>query len=201
MKFLFFRVLMVFLLASPVAAQETIFGPAPRTPFSAPERMFSVQLPSNWEPKYFPDQPDFVEFRVEGPGTAWLQVRRLPVPESARARQLLARAVEKRLSKLPHFAETSRRDVNFNGLMGASVLGTFWYQGNAQYPRAVEEVYLVVGREAFEFHFECFAPLAGQLSADLNRVYASFVPHPAPAPPGVGPSEDTDEDPLDKIPF
>jgi hypothetical protein len=106
-----------------------------------------------------------------------------------------------RLSNLPHCTEMSRRDVNFNGLTGASVLGTFWYQGNAEYPRAIEEVYLVVGREAFEFHFECFAPLSGQLSAELNRVYASFVPHPPTPAPSAAPGEDSDEDPLDKIPF
>src|SRR6185437_16623223 len=91
-------------------------GQAPPTQnFSAPDRTFSLNVPMNWVPKTFPDQPDFVEFRIDGPGDAWLQVRRLKVPNGARPRQVLARAVEYRLKKLPHYTELRRRDINMGG--------------------------------------------------------------------------------------
>jgi hypothetical protein len=173
-----------------------------QAPYMAPHRLFSIRLPSNWSPRTFADRPDLVEFRlIDSPITALLQVKRSAVMEGARARQLLLRAVELRLKKLPHFTETSRRDVNLGGVQGAAVTGVFWYQGNAQYPRALEEVFLVLGQDAYELHFECFAPLSGQMAGELNRLYQSFIPRPAmpsdtPQTPG-----DDEEDPLDNIPF
>jgi hypothetical protein len=198
------KIVLFFALWAPGAAaadSAPLFGPPPSPPYIAPGRLFSVTLPPGWTPKTFADKPDLVELRITGrPGNAWLQVQRLPVAEGARARQLLVRAVDARLKKLPHFTEVQRRDVDFNGLKGAGLVGTFWYQGNAQYPRAFEEIYLVLGNEAFELHFECFEPLSQSLAYDLNRVYSSFVPRPPVSTPQVNPGDD-DEDPLDKIPF
>lgn len=181
--------------AGPAAAQE-LMAP-PRAPYLAPGRLFTIDLPNGWEPVTTAKEPDLVELRLND-GAAWLQIRRLSVPIGARPRQLLARAIESRLSHLSHFEELQRRDLAINGLKSASILGTFWYQGNAQYPRAFEEIYVIAGKDAFEFHFECFAPLAGDLANDVNKVYASFVPRP----PGFGALPMAPpEDPIDKIPF
>ena len=195
------QLLTISLLLCPqgLMAQEGLFGPKTSGPYVAPGRLFSAQLPPGWVPKVFADRLDFIEFRLlHQPGTAWLQVQRTSVFEGSRARQLLVRAVESRLKKLPHFTELQRRDVVVNGIKGASLLGTYWYQGNAQFPRAIEEVYLVLGKDAFELHFECFEPLTSAVADELNKVYESFVPRPAA---GSTMPDDDEEDPLDKIPF
>lgn len=199
-----FRIVLIYLAVAPQsgAAQEMFspLGRPPPPPYVAPNRLFSVLLPPGWGTRVFADRPDFVELRmVDRPGTAWLQIQRTAVAEGAQARQLLVRAVEGRLQKLPHFVELQRRDINFNGRKGASVLGTYWYQGNAQYPRTVEEVYIVAGHDAYELHFECFEPLSAAMAGELNLIYGSFVPRPALEKPPVAPEES--EDPLDKIPF
>lgn len=195
-------------LSSPAAlganADYQMFGaPPPKLPFTAPDRSFAVQLPPTWQAREVKVGAKAVQFRIFGAGDAWMMVRQIPIPEGAKPRQLLARAKEERLNKLPHFVEEGRRDVTFNGVPGAAIIGSFWYQGNAQYPRAVQEVFLIVGQQAFEFHLECFEPLAGQLAVEANQVYNSFVPHPANEPPKSGgePADDDDDNPLDKIPF
>ncbi len=190
--------------ASAVADPSVIFGDKQQQktpPYMAPHRMFSVRLPPGWEPRTVAERPDFVELRMlNSPGTAWLQVQRIPVSEGARAKQLLLRALELRLKKLPHFAETGRRDIIINGIKGASLTGSFWYQGNAEYPRAIEEIYIVIGKEAFELHFECFEPLSGQMAGELDKLYQTFVPRP-PQQSAVPMPEEEEEDPLDNIPF
>ena len=198
----------VSLLAAPAWAGEKLFfqglgAAAPRAPaYVQPGRLFSLNVPDNWQARTFADRPDFVEFRiVGGPGTAWLQVQRQNIAEGARARQLLLRALEGRLKKLPHFRENGRRDVTLNGIKGASVTGDYWYQGNAEYPRAIEEIFLVIGKDAFELHFECFEPISGVVAQELDRVYNSFVARPAATPGPGAPVEDDQEDPLDNIPF
>ena len=193
------------LAVAPIAhAQQEIFAPlnsSPPAPYIAPNRLFSLVVPPGWITRTFPDKPDFVEVRMaDRPGTAWLQIQRSYVNEGAKPRQMMARAVELRLKKMPHFRELLRRDVEINGIKAASVLGTYWFQGNAQYPRAVEEVYVVLGHDAYELHFECFEPYSQQLAAELDRLYASFVPRPSTQVPVPAEQEDQDEI-LDKIPF
>lgn len=193
------------LLPQPAWAQAQIFGTAPKAaPYVAPHRLFQVQVPPDWEPKIFADNRDLVEFRIiRRQGSALFQVKREPVSEGAQSRQLLARAVERRLSKLPHYSELRRSEVVLNGIKGTSVLATFWYQGNAQYPRTLEEIFLVLGKEAYTLHFECFQPMSGLIANELNLVYQSFVPRP----PGEGTlpapndNDDSDEINLDNIPF
>ena len=195
------------LLPRPSGAQSnSMFGMAPKPPpYVAPHRLFQAQIPASWgEAKTFPDNRDLVEFRIMRPqGSALFQVKREPVGEGAQARQLLARAVEHRVSKLPHFIEIRRSELMIGGVRGASVLGTFWYQGNAQYPRTLEEIYLVLGKEAFTLHFECFQPLSGLIANELNSVYQSFTPRPAGEGAVPAPTDDDDENTinLDNIPF
>jgi hypothetical protein len=201
LPFLFLSLHFALWPAAAAAQQGSLFGQAPpAAPYRAPDGSFGIKLPAAWVPKSWSRERAMAVFQIQTMGDAWLQVIRVPIVDGAQARQLAARGKEFRLSKLPHFTEVGRRDVVFNGVVGASIFGTYWYQGNAQYPRAVEEVYLVVGHEAFEFHFECFEPIAGQLAADVNRVYQSFVPHPPITAPKAE-TPDSDADYFDKIPF
>jgi hypothetical protein len=58
------------------------------------------------------------------------------------------------------------------------VSGTYYYQGNAQYPRAIEELFVVHGAEAFTFHFECYAGLTSHLGPAVESIYKSFAIRP-----------------------
>ena len=148
-------------------------------PFVAPGRLFSVQIPGHWGVALHDNDPYTIDFRLPSNfGGALLQIRRIVVPPRARPRQLLLNALDLRLRKLPNFKEHNRRNVQIAGRKGSALLGTYTYQGNIQYPRALEEVYLVAGEEAFIFHFECFEPEAARFATDLNRFYQSFVPRP-----------------------
>ena len=146
----------------------------------SPDGAFAAQVPPSWQPRAFL-AAQVVEFHL--PQGAWFQVRRVPVAPGTAPMQLLLRAREMRLAKLPHFQENGRGELSLGGAPAASVLGNFWYQGNAEYPRAVEEVFVVVGNEAFEMHFECFGPAMAALRPDVLHFYGTFVAHPAAAPP------------------
>ncbi len=173
-----------------LAQYETdILAPPPK-PFVAPGRLFSVQLPAAWEIILTKD-PYTIQFAPETEGDAILWIRRIVVPAGAHPRQIRLQALEQRLRKMPSWKMVNQRDVRVAGKPGAAVIGTFAHQGNVQYPRALEEVYLVAGSEAFIFHFECFEPFAAAYAVELNKLYASFVPRPPgeitpPAPENAG---------------
>jgi len=155
-----------------------LFQPQP-LPFIAPGRLFAVQLPAGWQVALHDKDPYTVDFiAASRPGEAAMQIRRIKVPAGAHPRQLMLNAIEQRLGKLPHFKLALKRDVPIAGGRGASVLGTYAYQGNLQFPRVIEEVYVVAGGEAFILHFECFEPSAGVFVPDLERFYLSFMPRP-----------------------
>ena len=177
------------------------FGGAKRPPYIAPSRLFQVDIGPEWQPIVDPKDPETVEFRMlSAEGSAIFRVHRRGVGEGARAKQLLVKALDERLRKLPHFREEMRREVMLSGIKASSITGTFWYQANAQYPRTVEEVFLVFGKDAFELHFECFTPLGAQLSPILERIYQSFQPRPSDEAPAA-PAADDDAIETDDLPF
>lgn len=151
----------------------------PTTPFTAPGRLFSIEVPPGWAPALKKRDPDTVEIQaISRPGNAVLQIRRMAVPRGAHPRQLLLNALDRRLKKLPSFKMASKRDLTLAGYQAASVTGSYLYQGNVQYPLVLEEVYLVTGSEAFVLHFECFEPAAADLATELNKLYTTFQPRP-----------------------
>jgi len=169
-----------------VSAQERQRMP----PWVAPERVFALEISPGWQVVLNDKDPSTVEFR-HAAADASLFVRRMKVPAGAHPRQLLLNALEHRLRTLPGFKEGPRRDVQIAGLPGAEVAGVYYFQGNIQYPRAVEEIFVVRGEEAFNFHFECFEAMSAQLAPDLDRFYRTFIPRPPPgfgtqAPPDAG---------------
>ena len=169
-------------------------------PYVAPGHLYQVSLPIGWESHTYSDQPGLVELRAKNrPYTLFMQIRHLAVGEGARAKQLQLRGRDLRLNKLPHFVLLAEREVELHGAPAAVTTGTYWYQGNIQYPRVVEEMYLVAGQDAFIFHLECFLPAAEGMAGEIDRIYSSFIVRPGE---GVtAPSDDDEDDPLDKIPF
>jgi hypothetical protein len=150
-------------------------------PFAPTSDAFNVKIPGGWDTILNPFDPDTVTFVPQGrAGEASLSVRHFVVPEGAMPRQLISVAIEKQLSKLPWWKTMSRRDVKLAGHAASSVVGTYKYQGNAQYPRIIEQVAVVVGVDAYVFHFEGFEGLAAELQPEVEKFYRSFVPRPSP---------------------
>ena len=170
--------------------------------FVAPGKLFGVKLPGQWTVHLHEKDPYTYEFRPSDPkADAFLIIRRIKVPPGANPRQLRLQAQEKRLSKLPHFKILREGDARVSSFPAASITATFAYQGNLQFPRVVEELYMVTRHEAFIFHFECFQPYAAKLSNDVNHFYKTFRPRPRRSVtlPKALPSSTT-LDP-DKVPF
>ena len=202
-RHLFFCLTLLCLAAPPAHAQmEMGLGPPPTRPCLAADGSFAGQVPASWAASDFP-RARTVQFSIPGAGAAWLQVQRLQVPAGANPKQLLMRARESRLSKLPHFRQFGQQELLVNGMRAASLSGDFWYQGNAEFPRAVEELFVVDGTEAFELHFECFEPMVESLRHDITQFYMSFVPHPGAraAPPSSPQEQDGLQDLMDRVPF
>lgn len=188
--------------SSEIQAQDVMGPLMPRKtyPFVSPGRVFSVNLPPGWQVR-LRDDPYTIQFDLPE-GDAFMVVRRILVPPGANPRQLRLNALEKRLSRQPAFKVVSKRDVRVAGLPGASVVGTYAFQGNLEYPRALEEIYVVTSREAFIFHFECFQPFGARLGPQVNRFLSSFVPRPVPEKPKPKPKPRRELDiDLEKIPF
>jgi hypothetical protein len=160
---------------------EGLFGKR-EDPFVAPGRLFAVHMPTDWTVVQG-DNPNEVQLVPTGPGHPLLFVRVLRVPSGADPMQVALRAIDDRLSKMPRFRLVSKKRVELGGYPAATVTATFSYQGNMQYPRALEEVFLLAGGEAFMIHFECSEPAAEHYLRAMTRFYQTFVPRPASTQP------------------
>lgn len=176
----------------------------PPAAWVAPGHLFKVTVPPSWNIALHDNDPQTIDFRstdrdVEGT----LQVRRITVPSGAKAKQLMLQAIDSRLKKLPMFKVKAQREVMISGLKAAAVTGTYRYQGNVQFPRAIEEIYVVAGDEGFVFHFECFEPAVDAFAEDLNTFYSSFQPRPPGESAGKAPGKNQDPTTMDplSIPF
>lgn len=186
-------------------AQDGMVGlmqsPQQDVPYLSADGGFALKVPKSWAIKEQKGQIDRVTFRNLQAPDAFVELRRLPVSPGARPKQLALIAEESRLKKMPHYQRLILREMPIHGAPGGTVMGSYWYQGNAEFPRIVEEVFVVVDSEAYVFHFECFEPMAPMLAGDVNGMYESFVAHPAAAAtPPIKPVEE-EGDVWDKIPF
>ena len=170
-----------------VGATESSFAPPQRTWF-APGRIFSSQIPDGWGAVALnATTVQFTAFSQAGTGT--LVVERIGVPQGASSQQIMIKVFEERLSKLPSFGVISRRALQIAGQPAATLVGTYLFQGNAKYPRAVEEVVAISGTAAFIFHFECFSGAAQYFSGGLSLIYSTFRPQMS-SPTGPAPATD-----------
>ncbi|MBN1961359.1 MAG: hypothetical protein JW841_10470 [Deltaproteobacteria bacterium] len=185
MRFIF--IFMLFAIPLPLLAQVMPYsGGMAELPFKrkdiwvAPDRLFSIEMPSTWTAIAYDKKHDVTVLKPTNESVdANLVIQRLVVPAGASPRQLLLNAIEQRLSKLPSFQKIADRDVIVSGSPAAIVSGKYYYQGNAQFPRIIEELHIVKGTEAFILHFECYAELAGYLGPDLEGFYNSFTIRPS----------------------
>ena len=185
------------LLATPAHADQLLFQPARQPTYTAPNRLFQLEIGPQWQVGANAGQDDTVEFSLSDPrgGSAVLRIRRRAVPEGAQAKQMMVRALESRRKELPHLSNVVKGDKILRGLRGSAFTGMFWWQGNAQYKRVVEEVFVVAGHDAFEIHLECFPPLYAAMAREREAMYQSFVPRPS----GHTPQAEQDSD--DEIHF
>ena len=158
------------------------------TPFVAPGQLFQIGIPYGWTPYSVEKDPNAIQFKNTLRGDdAVLIVRKFVVPSEARPRQLVLNAIDQKLSKLPRFKVLQKRDVAIAGQPGASVIGDYAFQGNIQYPRLIEQIFVVMGTEAYSLYFECFEPAAQQYAGELNQMYSSFTPRVSGGPSPNGP--------------
>ena len=106
---------------------------------------------------------------------AKILIERIEVPTGAHPRQLRLRALETHLAQLAGFRNLSQRDIVIAGNPAAVVTGTYPRQGNIQYPRAIEQTFVVQGRDALRIHFECFEPAASQFAAAVALLYSTLT--------------------------
>ena len=172
--------LLVVTQAPTQASAQGLLDKPPRV-FVAPNRLFQIQIPDGWQIATTAD-PNTIQFTPNQGGDAYMWVRRINVPQGAHPRQLALHAIDSRLKKLSLFKVINQRNTKIGGHRASTILGTYAHQGNIQFPRAVEEVFVVTGSEAFILHFECFEPVAGHYAPTLNTIYQSFMARP----PGIG---------------
>ena len=162
------------LLTGSLHAQHPLFKrPAPRI-FESPDGLFKVQLPGKWQVTEFrPGQSATLRPAGARPETQ-LIIQRIAVPPGAHPRLLRLKAVENRLGKLPGLRELAKADAVISGFPAAAITASYHYQGNIQYPRAIEEVFIVAGNEAFILHFECFEPDGSAYAQAVGIIYQSL---------------------------
>tara|TARA_Y100000589_G_scaffold308660_1_gene325416 strand:- start:7 stop:657 length:651 start_codon:yes stop_codon:yes gene_type:complete len=174
------------LLTGSLYAQHPLFKrPAPRI-FESPDGLFKVQLPGKWQVTEFrPGQSATLKPAGARPETQ-LIIQRIEVPPGAHPRLLRLKAVENRLGKLAGFRELAKADAVVSGFPAASITASYHYQGNIQYPRAIEEVFIVAGNEAFILHFECFEPDGSAYAQAVGIIYQSLQFRPNQNTPPKG---------------
>lgn len=85
--------------------------------------------------------------------------------------ELMAFNEERKLKKLPHFRKTGGGRLLLGDVKASLRSFTFDYQGNTEYPVAVEELYVVSGGKAIRVHFETMAHAMPAYGMDLKQLY------------------------------
>ncbi len=189
------------LLNGPILAQHPLFKrPAPRI-FESPDGLFKVQLPGKWQVTNFrPGESATLKPAGARPETQ-LIIQRIEVPPGAHPRLLRLKAVENRLGKLAGFRQLAKADVVIGGFPAASITASYHYQGNIQYPRALEEVFVVAGNEAFILHFECFEPDGSAYAPAVGMIYQSLQFRPNQKASPKDPKGQKTQSKEDAVPF
>jgi hypothetical protein len=173
-------------------ARADLFQKSPAS-FVSPDGSFSARLAPQWGVREL-KQKNEIQFSIPGPGRPLLFVRRLRVPAGADPMQLVLRSLETGVGRLPHFRLVSKKRSQLSSHKAATLTGSYAFQGNLQYLRIVEEVYTVVGEEAFILRFECGKSYVSKHIRALTQFYQSFSPRAA------DPSDIFAEDKANKLP-
>ena len=149
--------------------------PPPPKIHQSPDGFLSFQIPAGWALSEVDGSKKTVLTPIQTGGNAKLLIERIEVPAGAHPRQLRLRSLETHLRKLKGFESLSERDIAISGQPAAVVTGSYPWQGNIQYPRAVEQTFVVLGTHALRIHFECFQPAASTFAPAVALVYSTLT--------------------------
>ena len=170
-----------------LSAQNPLFGSKKPRVFKSPDGLFNIQLPGKWQVVDFRPGQSATLKPAGARAETQLIIQKITVPPGAHPRLLRLKAIENRLGKLPGFRELAKADVTIGGYPAAAITASYHYQGNIQYPRALEEVFIVAGQEAFILHFECFEPDGSSYARAIGTMYQTLEIRPKqPGTPKTG---------------
>jgi hypothetical protein len=138
-------------------------------PFAHSTGLFAFLPPPGWSCQQNRDSS--VECRGQnGPQPGVLTVTHQTVEGQLDA-ELMALNAEKQLKRLPHYQRTGGGRLLLGDVKAAIRSFRFDYQGNNEYPVAVEELYVVSGGKAIRVHFETMLLAMPHYMGDLKRFY------------------------------
>ena len=157
------------------ASPSPSFRPPPPKIHQSPDGLLSFQIPAGWRLSEVDGSKKTLLIPENTSQHAKILIERIEVPKGAHPRQLRLRSLETHLRQLRGFQALSERDIVISGQAAAVVTGTYPWQGNIQYPRAVEQTFVVQGQRALRIHFECFEPSAAHFAPSVALLYSTLV--------------------------
>lgn len=170
-------------LIFPDTSEASLPGMAAPPPkiYQSPDSLIAFQVPAGWNVVQVDGSKKTTLAPNKTTGDAKILIERIEVPQGAHPRQLRLRAIEALRTKLSGFQSHGERDILISGKPAAVVTATYPWQGNIQYPRAIEQVFVVSGSHALRIHFECFQPQAAQYAAAVALLYQSLSIRTSPS--------------------
>ncbi len=164
----------VLLAVTPARAGDMDFLEGNNAPaFTHSTGLYAFLPPGGWNCRQLPDSA--AECRTSNGGApAVLTISHLTV-EGQLDSELMAINTEKALKKLPHYKRLGGGRLLLGGVKASIRSFTFDYQGNTEYPVAVEELYVVSGGKAVRLHFETMTSAMPTYSGELRKVYDTFA--------------------------
>ena len=157
------------------------------------DQLFELELPRQWGLKTRRDSVFIFAPLDNRDATFTVKLERIPL--GTRAKHVWLRDRDQRYARYPRFSTKAPvLELTVAGFPSARILGSYFFQGNQQYPRTVETTYIVRGNEDFILELDCFTAHASRLSADVTSLYRSFVPRPQS-------HERRSKAPVDNVPF
>jgi len=155
------------------------FGSSGKTTYEAPNGRYHVQVPGGLLMQVDEDNPDpnMVVFAGDiRPGLrAQMVVKKVEVTAGAASSQLMLTTRDNHLAKLPNFTVEQVRKIRIANRTCTLLRARYDYQGNKQYPMALEQAYIIDGTEGFIVGMEVPYEVYGDMADRLQQVYKSFV--------------------------
>ncbi|MBI5497812.1 MAG: hypothetical protein HY904_22585 [Deltaproteobacteria bacterium] len=148
---------------------EGMFGNS-EPPFEHSTGLYAFLPPGGWNCQQQRDSS--VQCQASSTG-AMLRIEHWTI-EGQLDSELMAFNEERKLQKLPHFRKNGGGRLLLGDVKASIRSFVFDYQGNAEYPVAVEELYVVSGGKAIRVHFEVMARAMPSHARDLKQLYDTF---------------------------
>jgi len=161
------------LAAAPAAAQDIVDLFNERPPqIMHTSGLFTFVPPNGWDCHQNKDSS--VECRTNNAGAAGTLFVTHSTIQGVLDSELMALNSEKDLKKLPHYQRVGGGRILLGELKASIRSFVFDYQGNTEYPVAVEQLYVVSGSKAIKLHFETMRRTMPGYARDLKLVYDTF---------------------------